>query len=84
MEYIERGLPPEHPRSSSTDDVEGFFSLLHEMLGPVFDLKQFYDELPKILNEFKKRIDPNLPFYFIGLGQISGSEILPCPHLMFQ
>ena len=29
-----------------------------------FDLKQFYDECPKILNEFKKRIDPDLPFFY--------------------
>ena len=63
-EYLERGLPPEHPRSSSTDDVEGLMSLLHEVFGPVFDMKQFYDECPKILNEFKKRIDPDLPFFY--------------------
>ena len=49
-EYIGRKISPEHPRSSSTDDVEGFFSLLHEMFGPVLDLKQFYDKCPKILN----------------------------------
>ena len=60
-ECMDRGIPMEHPRSSSTDDVEGFFSLLHE---PVFDLKQFYDQCPKILNEFKKRIDPDLPFFY--------------------
>jgi len=34
------------------------------MLGPIFDLKQFYSELPKILNEFHKRIDPHLPFFY--------------------
>jgi hypothetical protein len=69
-EYLERGLPPEHPRSSSTDDVEGLMSLLHEVFGPVFDMKQFYDECPKILNEFKKRIDPDLPFfYYTGAKQ---------------
>ena len=63
-EYVGRKIAPEHPRSSSTDDVEGFFSLLHEMFGPVFDLKQFYDECPKILQEFKKRIDVDLPFFY--------------------
>ena len=55
------------PRASTIvvdDDVEGFFSLLHEMFGPVFDLKQFYDECPKILQEFKKRIDVDLPFFY--------------------
>ena len=39
IEYISRQLPPEHPRASATDDVEGMFSLLHEMLGDIFDLK---------------------------------------------
>lgn len=82
MEYAQRVLPPEHPRASSTDDVEGFFALLHELLGPVFDLKQFFDELPKILNEFQKRIDPDLPF-FIGLVLMNDSGSLLYPRLMF-
>ena len=64
-EYVGRKIPPEHPRSSSTNDVEGFFSLLHEMFGPVFDLKQFYDECPKILQEFKKRIDVDPPVFLL-------------------
>ena len=63
-EYAAKGLPLEHPKSSSTDDVEGLMALLHEVFGPVFDLKQFYDECPKIRNEFKKRIDPDLPFFY--------------------
>lgn len=58
------GLLPEHPRASSTDDVEGFFSIIHEMLGPSFDLKTFYDQYPKIINEFNKRIDPSTPFFY--------------------
>ena len=61
---MERGLRPEHPRASSSDDVEGFVALLHEVLGLAFDLKQFYSESTKILNEFRKRIDPNLAFYY--------------------
>ncbi|CAB3990641.1 Transposon Tf2-6 poly [Paramuricea clavata] len=64
IENAQRGLQPEHPRSSSTDDVEGFISLLHEMLGPIFDIKQFYSEQPKILNQFKKRIDSDLGFFY--------------------
>lgn len=64
MEYVSRGLQPEHPRSSSTDDVESFIALLHEMLGSIFDAKQFYSEMPKILNEFKKRIDTELPYFY--------------------
>ena len=63
-EYTAKNMPPAHPRSSSTDDVEGLMALLHEVFGPVFDLKQFYDECPKILNEFRKQIDSDLPFFY--------------------
>jgi len=64
-EYQERGLPPEHPRSSATDDVEGIKALMHEMLGDIFDVKQFLDGQPKILSVFKKRIDPDLEFFLL-------------------
>lgn len=64
MEYEERGLPSEHPRASATDNVEGIIALMHEMLGEIFDVKQFRDAQPKILNEFRKRIDPQLKFYY--------------------
>lgn len=37
---------------------------MHEMLGDIFDVKQFLDAQPKILNEFKKRIDPDLEFFY--------------------
>ena len=63
-EYKERGLPPEHPHASSTDDVEGLVSTLHDLLGPVFDHEAFVDQLPKIQEEFTKRMDPDLPFYY--------------------
>ena len=33
-------LPPEHPRSSTTDDVECFFSVLRNCVGNNFTLKQ--------------------------------------------
>ena len=52
LKYQRREIKPEHPRASSTDDIEGFFSLLHGMLGPVFNFKQFYDESRKLLNEY--------------------------------
>lgn len=64
QEYKDRQLPPEHPRASSSDDVEGLVSTLHDLLGPVFDHKTFVDQMPKIQNEFKKRMDPDLPFYY--------------------
>ena len=63
-EYKGRDLPPEHPRASSTDDVEGIISLFHEVMGDNFDLKQFFDEFPKVMREFAKRIDPDLPFFY--------------------
>ena len=44
--------------------MESFISVLHEMLGDVFDMKSFFDSYPKILNEFFKRINPAFPFYF--------------------
>lgn len=57
-------LPPEHPRASSTDDLEGFFAILHQLLGNAFDHKTFVDNYRKIEQEFVKRIDPDLPFYY--------------------
>ena len=64
VEYKQRGLPFEHPRASATDDVEGIIATMHEMVGEAFDVKQFTDEQPKILNEFNKRIDPDLSFFY--------------------
>ena len=64
QEYLARNIPPEHPRASGTDDVESLFALLHEMLGSIFDIKQFRDEQAKILNEFNKKISPDLKFYY--------------------
>ncbi len=77
-EYASRGLPPEHPRASSTDDVEGFFSLLHDQLGDVFDHKVFLQQQTKLLSEFTKKIDPDLPFfYWTGHKHRYTSELLP-------
>ena len=59
----EKGLQPEHPRAGSTDDVEGIFAFLHERLGSIFDEKAFHDAFPKVLMEYTKRCDPDLPFY---------------------
>ena len=54
----------EHPRSSTTDDVECFFSLLRDNLGKVFTLKHVQFEWRKMCVEFMKRMDPELPFYY--------------------
>lgn len=72
VEYQKRGLPPEHPRASATDDVEGIIALKHD----IFDVKQFLDAQPKILSEFKKQIDLDLEFFFTGQGLMNGTETL--------
>ena len=36
----ENGIPSEHPRASTTDDVEGFFSVLMDTIGKDFTLKE--------------------------------------------
>lgn len=58
-----RCLPPEHPRASSTDDLEGYFSVLHHLLGAIFDHKTFIENSPKITQEFVKKADHDLPFF---------------------
>ena len=58
------GLPAEHPRASSTDDVKCFFSLLRNMIGNHFTAKAVMLEWRKVCFEFSKRIDKNLPFYY--------------------
>lgn len=54
----------EHPRASTTDDVECFFSLLRDYLGKDFTLKRVQFEWRKCCLEFIKRMDPSLPFYY--------------------
>lgn len=78
IECLTEGLPPENPRASTTDDVEGLIAMLHLMLGPVFDHKSFIEEYPKIMNEFNKRIDPDLPFfYWTGIHERYHLKSLP-------
>ena len=36
--------------------MECFISVLHEMLGDIFDLKEFYDSYPKIMTEFAREL----------------------------
>lgn len=57
-------IPLEHPRASSTDDVECFFSVLRSMVGDHFTAKALLYEWRKVCNEFTKRIDVNLPFHY--------------------
>ena len=55
---------PEHPRASSSDDFECFFSILYTQLGQHYDIKTIQQRWRPICNEFLKRIDPDLPFYY--------------------
>lgn len=59
----ETGGDIEHPRASTTDDVECFFSILRDNLGKDFTLKHVQFEWRKLCVEYMKRIDPALPFY---------------------
>ena len=40
MYNLQNGIPPEHPRASTTDDVECFFSVLRDMVGKDFTHKE--------------------------------------------
>lgn len=46
---VEHGIALEHPRSSTTDDVECFFSILRDMVGASFTLKQVYTSIHIII-----------------------------------
>ena len=61
---MEEGLPAEHPRASTTDDVECFFSMLRDFVGKHFTVKQVQFEFRKLCLEFTKRLDPDLSFYY--------------------
>jgi len=56
--------PLEHPRASSTDDVECLFSMMRDTIGRNFTTKEVKFGMRKIVSEFSKRVDPDLPFYY--------------------
>jgi len=59
-EYANKGLVPvEHPRASTTDDVECFFSMVRDLLGSFFRLTTVMQEWRKICVERDKRLDPS-------------------------
>ena len=55
---------PEHPRLSTTDDVECLFSVMRDMVGNHFTLQSVKYNWQKVCNEFRKRLSPTLPFYY--------------------
>ena len=40
-----------------------FFAFMHEPLGGISDEKEFHDAFPKVLLEYTKRCEPDLPFH---------------------
>jgi len=54
----------EHPWAGTSDDVEAIISLFHRYLGLIFTVKEFKACWRKVVREFCKRMDPELPFYF--------------------
>ena len=59
-----KNRPLEHPRASSTDDVECFFSLMRDSIGRNFTIKEAKFGMRKIVGEFSKRADPLLSHVF--------------------
>ncbi|XP_072047468.1 uncharacterized protein [Amphiura filiformis] len=69
---------PEHPRSGTTDDVECFFSMLHNKIkGQNVTLQDFKKWWRKLVIEFNLRVDESLPFYFWTLNDRFSTEDLP-------
>ena len=68
---------PENPRASSTDDVECFFSVMHEHLGKDCSLKQFQNQWRVACHEFGKRLDASIPFYYHTSSKKRFAEIEP-------
>lgn len=63
-EYANLGHVPEHPRASSTDDVECLFSIMRDLAGKHFTVRTASYNWRKVCLEFSKRLDPDLGFYY--------------------
>ncbi|XP_072044001.1 uncharacterized protein [Amphiura filiformis] len=64
------GKQPEHPRSSTTDDVECFFSLSHrKQHGQHPTHKKWKYSWQRLIWEFSNRLDPDLPFWYWTLNE---------------
>ena len=63
-QYSGTGHRAENPRSSTTDDVECFFSVMRDMVGKHFTVRQVRYNWRKVCAEFTKRLDPDLGFFY--------------------
>ena len=64
IELLNAGLAPENPRSSTIDDIECFFSVVRDLVGKNFTVKQVKLCWRKVCLEFNKRLNPELPFFY--------------------
>ena len=54
----------ENPRSSTTDDVECMFSIMRDLTGKHFTVREAKRTWRKTCIEFAKRMDPDIGFYY--------------------
>lgn len=55
---------PEHPRASTSDDVECFFSTLRDSVGKDFTLQNVQFQWRCACLEFTKRMNDELPYFY--------------------
>ena len=58
----------ENPRSGTTDHVECMFSILRDLIGKHFTVREWRYAWRKICLEFSKRLDPYLGVYYFMLA----------------
>lgn len=63
-EYSTLNQPMENPRSSTTDDVECMFSIMRDLTGKHFTLREAKYTWRKVCLEFAKRLDPDIGFFY--------------------
>jgi len=72
--FCKRSNKPEHPRASTSDDVECFFSMMRNAIGLNITAKQVKFGFRKVCTEFSKRPDPDLPFLYRTFSHSQYSE----------
>ena len=72
---------PENPRSSTTDDVECMFSIMRDLTGKHFTLREARYTWRKTCIEFSKRLDPDIGIshqYTIAFMKGRGHTLMKC------
>lgn len=65
-EYASIGQKSENHRSGTTDDVECMFSVMRDLTGKHFTLREAQYTWRKACIELSKRLDPDLGFYYFS------------------